>query len=110
MNIHPTFKESLKSDILLSIYVLLWGIAMMMLAYVLSTSAPILRFVSLFYVFFALYLIIMGITRLVITFPHYRQLTKLLEKAHSEEMLLTIETKICEGESYYYGNFDWVFA
>ena len=109
MTIDPTFNESLKSDVLWSIYGLLWGVAMMLAPYyILSTSAPVGRGgLTLYLCIFGLPFVILGITGLVKTFPHYKQLTELLEKVHSKEMLLTVETKISgDGETDCYGNFD----
>ena len=103
MNIHPIFNENLKSDVRWSIYALLWGIV----PYILSTLAPIAKDLTLYFGIFGLLFVILGITGLLKILPHYRQLTELLEKDYSKEMLLTIETKNAgEGEIDCYANFD----
>lgn len=96
-------------DVLGSIFLLLAGIAIIIFVRFYFSAAHLgdingsgaipffLILMSCMYVFFAL-------ESLVTVFPHYRQLTALLEKDFFEEIVLTIEPiKTLDGEIEYHG-------
>lgn len=104
---HQIIRLSFKKDLLTSIFLLLAGIADIVLIrhldLKLSTFNSETLIIPFFFAIFGFLFIIFGFLMLIKIFPHYKQLEVLLKKNLFEEMLLNIETEALEGQTYYHG-------